>query len=475
MIDLFLSLLVVQALMGAFDTLYHHELMVALPRSLSARRELKLHSARAVLYSIIFAGIAWFEWRGLWVMLLILLVLIEVALTLWDFVIEDATRVLPKTERITHTLLAINGGAAFGLLATELPRWFALPTELAFVDYGWRSWFLLCAAVGVAISGLRDGWAAWGLQRMDLDLNLDLGTPHARVLISGGTGFIGSAVIRELRQAGHAITLLTRRPVSAAVQFGGRVRSIRSTDELADGETFDAVISLAGAPVVGPPWTNRRKGVLLASRLTATAELLRFVKRAHHRPRVWIQASAIGYYGAHGHGQFEEGAPVGEGFAAHLCQQWESVSTELAMLSIRCVTLRLGLVFGRSGGALPMLLLPHRWGIGAIIGDGHQFMGWIHIEDVLRLMARAIADDAIDGAINAVAPDSPTNEQFARLASHLLQRPLWMRIPAGMLRGVFGEMASLLVDGPKIVPARLQAMQFEYRFPTLRAALMDLS
>lgn len=473
--DLFLTLLIIQALMGAFDTIYHHELTVALPRSVTARQELTIHAVRALLYGVIFAGLAWFEWQGLWALVLIAIVLIEVGLTLWDFVIEDATRVLPKSERITHTLLAINGGAAFGLLALELPRWFALPTDLVFVDYGWRSWFLVCAGAGVAISGLRDGWAAWSLQRLDLRVDMDLGASHRRLLISGGTGFIGSAAIREFLRAGHAVTVLTRRPVAAAVQFSGRVRSIRSTTELADDESFDAVINLAGAPVIGPLWTAKRKRVLLESRLDTTADLLRFVKRAHHRPQVWVQASAIGYYGPQTDGSLDETAPAGDGFAAHLCRQWEDMTAELHALAVRSMTLRLGLVFGRSGGSLPMLLLSHRFAVGAILGDGKQHMGWIHIEDLLQLFARAIADPTWHGVINAVAPDSPTNEQFAQLAARLLKRPLWMHIPAGILRRALGEMASLLVDGPKIEPARLRELRFEYRFPSLRSALMDLS
>lgn len=474
MIDLFLTLLVLQALMGAFDTLFHHELKVALPQQISAQRELSIHAVRALLYGVIFAGLAWLEWRGLWVLVLSALILIEVGLTLWDFVVEDRTRVLPQTERIVHTLLAINGGAAFALLAVMFPDWYRSATELLPVDYGWRSWFLTCAAIGVAISGVRDALAAWQVQRLDIKLGLDIGCAHARFLISGGTGFIGSALCRELLHAGHSITLVTRDPIAAAVQFGGRVRCVEKAAELARDEHFDIVVNLAGAPVVGPRWSAARKAVLLNSRLTVTEDLLVFVQHARHRPEVWLQASAIGYYGTNSCASLDEAAPRGTGFAAELCQAWERKIQDLGRLSIRCVTLRCGLVFGRSGGSLPRLLLSHRLGLGIVLGTGKQHLGWIHLEDLLYLMAQAIRDSSWQGVYNAVAPEMPTYHQFAKLCAHLLHRPLIMRIPDAVLRRFLGEMASLFVDGPPILPKRLLDSRFEYRFPSLRTALMDL-
>lgn len=475
MIDLFLYLLIAQALIGAFDTLYHHEFKVALPQKINARRELTIHAIRSLLYGVLFIGLAWFEWHGHFIWLLVVIVLVEVILTLWDFVIEDQTRLLPASERITHTILAINGGAAFVLLAITLPEWFGQPSQLQFVDYGWRSWFLLIAGVGVAVSGLRDGFAAWNIQRLDLRLNLDLGNGHKRLLISGGTGFIGSALCHELLLAGHNITVLSRTPVAAALQYSGKVRAVKSLAELSDDEYFDVVINLAGAPVVGPPWTKKRRAILSASRLDTTRELLDFVRRASQKPSVWIQASAIGFYGTHSDKPLDESDPAGQGFAAELCDRWETLTVELESLAIRRVILRFGMVFGRSGGALPMQLMSFRMGAGAILGDGQQRLSWIHIEDLLRLIALCISNPSIHGKINAVAPDSPSYEQFAKLAGSLLHRPVFLRIPAGLLRNLLGEMASLFVDGPEIQPTRLKNMNFEYRFPDLRSALMDLT
>lgn len=474
MMELFIYLLIIQAVMGAFDTLYHHEFKVALPRSPTARLELAIHAVRALIYGFVFVGLAWYEWHGYWAFLLITIILIEVVLTLWDFVVEDSTRILPRTERITHTLLAINGGAAFILLALELPNWFSEASALFRVDYGWHSWFLTISAFGVALSGIRDGMAAWSVKRLDLQLNLDLGK-HQRVLISGGTGFVGSALCHELLNKGHEVTLLTRRPIASVVQFAGKVRALRSTAELSAHETFDVIVNLAGAPVVGLPWSTKRRKIIANSRLNITKDLLQFVQRAQNRPAVWIQASAIGFYGSNSEVPIDESSPVGQGFAAELCQNWEDMTTELEKLSVRCVILRFGLVFGRSGGALPMMLLPFRIGMGAVLGDGKQHVSWIHLEDLLRLIALAIRDQSLHGKINAVAPDNPTYAEFAQMIGQLIFRPVLFRIPANILRRTLGEMASMFVDGPVITPQRLKQISFNYRFPSLRSALMDLT
>lgn len=349
--ELIFNLLIIQALMGAFDTIYHHELTVALPRCPTAGLELKIHSIRALLYGLVFFGLAWFEWRGFWVWAPVIIILIEVGLTLWDFVVEDETRMLPASERITHTLLAINGGAVFVLLALELPLWLAQESQLYFIDYGWRSWFLTVTAVGVALSGIRDGLAAWSIQRLQSRLNLDLGQ-HQRVLITGATGFIGSALCNELIHGGHELTVITRRPIAASVQFAGKVRAVKHATELSIEEYFDVVINLAGAPVVGIPWSKKRKRVLLESRTKTTEDLLEYVRFAKQVPTVWVQASAIGYYGTQSEKAVDETFPQGEGFAAELCQQWEAMTDELKALNIRCATLRFGMVFGRSGGGI---------------------------------------------------------------------------------------------------------------------------
>ena len=210
----------------------------------------------------------------------------EVVLTLIDFLIEDHTRVLPQSERVLHTLLAIGGGAAFTVLALQTPAWWALPNGLAQADYGWQSWFLTLAAAGVTVSGVRDALAAQALARIRPGAPLDVGAAHLKFLIAGGTGFIGAALTQRLSAAGHEVTLVARNPLRAALRFGGTVRCVPTTATLSPAEYFDVVVNLAGAPVVGLPWTRARKAVLLASRLGPTEDLLRYAEREIGRAHV---------------------------------------------------------------------------------------------------------------------------------------------------------------------------------------------
>ena len=472
--DLLLTLLIVQALLGAFDTIYHHELTAALPAHASARNELKVHALRSVLYGAIFAGLAWFVFGGWWIVLLWAAVIVEVVLTLIDFLIEDHTRVLPQSERVLHTLLAIGGGAAFTLLALQTPAWWQLPTELATADYGWKSWFLTLAACGVTLSGVRDALAAHKLSRIREGAPLDWGAAHLRFLIAGGTGFIGAALTRRLIAGGHEVTLVARNPLRAAMQFGGAARCVRAAATLSPAEQFDVVVNLAGAPVVGLPWTRARKRVLLESRLAPTEDLLRCAERAQARPRAWMQASATGYYGQTATNIDETVNANVSDFASELCHRWEARAQACTALGVRYVALRFGLVMGRSGGSLPPLLLGLKLGAGVVIGSGRQFVSWIHIEDALGILAHAVRDTKIAGPINAVAPESVSYEEFINVAGAVAHRPVWLRIPENLLRKLLGEMAIMLVEGPCVLPGKLRTLHHEFRYRTLRSALTDL-
>ncbi|MBL1432174.1 MAG: TIGR01777 family oxidoreductase [Gammaproteobacteria bacterium] len=298
---------------------------------------------------------------------------------------------------------------------------------------------------------------------------------HKRILISGGTGFVGSALIHELLYKRHSITLLTRDPIAASIQFSGKLRMISNLDELSDSEQFDIVINLAGASIVGGRWSSKRKQILLNSRLDVTESLLAFCRRAEHLPTTWIQASAIGYYGTNSQDNVNERSPVGNGFAAELCRQWEEKTEELYQLGIDRTVIRFGLVFGSSGGSLPMMLAPFRLGLGSIMGSGKQNLAWIHIEDLLCAIALCIKDSSLEGIVNAVAPDCPTHEEFALATGREMMRPVVLRIPETLLRRLLGEMSGLFVHGPRVAPNRLIEAGFNYRFADLRSALMDLT
>ncbi|AVA35077.1 uncharacterized protein ACUXAV_003052 [Cupriavidus metallidurans] len=474
-LDWTINLLIVQALMGAFDTLYHHELTQGLPHSPRARRELSIHAIRAVLYGVLFASMANLKFFGIWTFAIAGLVVVEIWLTLWDFVVEDRSRKLPATERVLHTLLAINGGALFGLYAVQLVEWFQAPTGLAIASFGWRGWLLSLAAAGVTVSGIRDGLAARRMSRRGAAINPFAGQSHLSVLVTGGTGFIGEALVTQLLDAGHTVTLLARDPLRAAYQFAGRARSVTSLDQLHAQERFDAVINLAGAPVLGPRWSQRRRAQLLASRVGVTQALTRWASHATHKPAIWIQASAIGFYGARDADQLlDEHSAPGGGFMSELCQRWEESAEPLRDYGLRMVVLRLGVVFG-PGGALPPMMLPHYFGLGGRLGDGRQVMSWIHREDLLRILARALSDPGMSGVYNATAPGCLTQAEFAHTVGKVLRRPVWFHLPAAPLRWAAGEMSELLLAGQRVIPARLQREGFAFRFPAAESALRDLT
>ncbi|MDH5232860.1 MAG: TIGR01777 family oxidoreductase [Gammaproteobacteria bacterium] len=474
MMNWVLGLLIVQGILGAFDTLYHHELTIALPRRVTAKKELMIHSVRAILYGVVFAAIANLEFHGVWVVAILSLILIEIGLTLWDFVVEDNSRKLPASERVLHTVLAINGGALFGLYTFQLWQWSHLPPALVGVDYGWRSMALNLFAVGVLISGVRDGIAAIKLGSLKKMPNPFRNLKMQRVLVTGGTGFIGETLVNQLLDAGHEVTVWVRDPIRAAYLFTSRASCVSSLMQINPCKQFDLVINLAGAPVVGPRWNASRKKLLLSSRLDTTQELINWVKQAEIKPDTWIQASAIGYYGVRDESeQLSEDSKKGEGFMAELCDQWESLARSVDSLGLRRITLRFGLVFG-PGGALPPLVLPHYFALGAKLGSGQQMMSWIHRQDLLKLFAEAITNHTMQGTYNAVAPDSISQSEFARAVAKKLKRPFWLTIPATPLRWLLGELAQLFADGQYVIPKRLQTENFTFDFPTLDSALEDL-
>lgn len=310
------------------------------------------------------------------------------------------------------------------------------------------------------------------------------GIPPQHLLITGGTGFIGSALVTQLLEAGHQVRVLTRHPARANARWNGQAQC---TDDLrallADPATapIDAVINLAGAPVVGWPWSQARQRVLLASRVGTTQSVLKaFAKAtpgnpAARAPKVWVQASAIGYYGVREPSEsLTESSQPGTGFMSELCREWEAAARPTTDTGTRQVVLRLGVVWG-PGGALPPLLMPIRLGFGGRVGSGRQIVSWIHLQDVLRLIARGLSTPAMRGTYNAVAPEPISQAEFAAQAAQVLHRPNWLPLPAAPLRWALGEMAQIFVDGQRVVPARLLAEGFHFDFPDAAGALRDLA
>src|SRR5262245_1098104 len=472
-------LLVTQILLGGFDNLWHHELKERLPAKREARVEIALHSGRELCYALLFAGLAWWEWRGAWAAAVAALLVIEICVTLADFVVEDRTRRLPKTERVLHTVLAINFGALLAVLAPTLLAWARLPTAIARVDYGLASWLLTSAAAGVLAWSVRNALAArrhfaaptW----RQLGLKPRRSAEAKSILVTGATGFIGRKLVYRLVSRGDRVIVHARNAGKAADLFGPHVDVVTDLARVAAETRVDAIINLAGEPIAGAPWTRRRRALLLESRLGVTRALLRLVARLAVKPTTWINASAIGYYGARdGDDSLNEKSAAGKGFQAELCRCWEETAARASEHGVKVSTLRFGVVLSGDGGALPALARPVRLFAGTVLGSGRQWFSWIHIDDLLDLISFVLAEATLAGPLNATAPVPVRHEELMATIAATLHRPLWpVRVPARLLRAGLGEIAELFVDGQRVTPDRLQALKFRFRYATIGAALEE--
>jgi uncharacterized protein (TIGR01777 family) len=294
------------------------------------------------------------------------------------------------------------------------------------------------------------------------------------VLLTGGTGFIGGHVARRLLDRGLEVWIWSRDADRARRRVDARATVVKALADIPGDAPIGAIVNLAGAPVVGPPWTERRRRVLIDSRVIPTQQVLRFAATHRPRPVVLVSASAIGYYGARGDEWLDErSAPTAE-FQSRLCQQRETAADEARALGMRSVNLRLGLVLGRNGGILPRLALAARCGAAAVLGDGRQWVSWIHIDDAVRAIEFVLDDAALDGPVNVVSPGPVPQREFQRQLTRVLRRPLWLRIPAGLLRLAMGEMSELLVRSQRVSPQLLKSRGFEFAFANAEAALTDL-
>ncbi|KAF0861735.1 TIGR01777 family oxidoreductase [Pseudomonas sp. LD120] len=295
------------------------------------------------------------------------------------------------------------------------------------------------------------------------------------ILLTGGTGLIGRALCRYWQGQGHQLSVWTRRPDQVAALCGPQVRAIKTLQEL-DQTPVDAVINLAGAPIADRPWTHKRKALLWSSRITLSETLLAWLETLEHKPRVLVSGSAVGWYGDGGERELtEESPPVSEDFASQLCIAWEETALRAEALGIRVVLVRTGLVLSADGGFLSRLLLPFKLGLGGPIGNGRQWMPWIHINDQIALIDFLVHQDEARGPYNACAPNPLRNREFARSLGRVLHRPALIPLPAFFLRLALGELSLLLLGGQRAVPARLLEAGFTFQFTDLPAALDDLS
>ncbi len=295
-----------------------------------------------------------------------------------------------------------------------------------------------------------------------------------RILITGGTGLIGSHLCKALLAEGHLLTVLSRRPETVAVKCGAPVQAMATLDEWRPEQTFDAVINLAGEPIVDERWTERRKQVLRASRVTLTEDLVRRIAAAKQKPSVLLSGSAVGYYGGRGDEELDEASGAGTDFPARLCMDWEAAAATAEKLGVRVCLLRTGLILSKAGGLLGRMAMPFRLGMGARLGDGRQWMSWIHIDDYVAMVLRLLRDEQMRGAYDMTAPSPVTNKEFTAIFAAVLHRPAPFVAPASLLKLSMGESASLLLEGQRVLPKRMLAAGQPFRFGKLEDALKDL-
>jgi uncharacterized protein (TIGR01777 family) len=295
-----------------------------------------------------------------------------------------------------------------------------------------------------------------------------------RILITGGTGLIGRQLCAVLLTQGHELTVLSRRPQTVASKCGEGVHAMAGLDEWTSERVFDAVINLAGEPIVDAYWSAKRKQVLLDSRVRLTEKLVQRIAATQQKPAVLLSGSAVGYYGSGGEMVLDEAMAAGHDFPSELCASWESAARAAEQSGVRVCLLRTGLVLSDRGGLLGRMLLPFKLALGARLGDGKQWMSWVHIDDYVAMVVRLLHDASLNGAFNMTAPAPVTNTEFTQTLAQTLHRPALFVAPSFVLKLAMGERACLLLEGQHVIPKRLQSSGFQFAHPRLDGALLDL-
>ena len=298
-----------------------------------------------------------------------------------------------------------------------------------------------------------------------------------KLIITGGTGLIGSALAENLAGDGHEVIILSRSPQPPTqLPKGVRVekwdgRTAQGWGALADGA--DVIVNLAGENLSGGRWTAARKRAIEDSRVNAGKAVLAAIQQAAKRPAVLIQSSAVGYYGISETAVFDENSAATKDWLGKVCQGWEASTQGVEALGVRRVVVRTGVVLSMKGGALPRMVLPFRLFAGGPLGSGRQWISWVHLEDEVRALRYLIENPQASGAYN-ISATPVTNRQFAKTLGKIMRRPAFFPVPAFMIRLLFGEMGTVVVDGQNVSSQRLTGMGFQFRFPALQEALGDL-
>ncbi|MEB8432316.1 TIGR01777 family oxidoreductase [Cocleimonas sp. KMM 6892] len=310
-----------------------------------------------------------------------------------------------------------------------------------------------------------------------------------RYLITGGSGFIGTELIKQLLLENHDVTVLTRNEVNTAKHFAAvmdaeredfqakaKVKTISSLDSINPDQSFDVVINLAGQGIADKKWTNEVKQQLIDSRIDTTKALYEFLTEALIKPDVVISGSALGYYGVDATNEsINENGDTDNSFSSQLCQQWEAEAQKIEALGIRTCYLRTGIVLGKGGGALAKMLPPFKMALGGPISGGNQWMSWIHMADIVGLIRYAIEQESIRGSINGTAPVPVTNKEFSKTLGKVLKRPAIFPMPAFVVKILFGQMGEeLLLAGKRVVPDKMVQAGYAFKYADLDSALKDI-
>jgi uncharacterized protein (TIGR01777 family) len=304
-----------------------------------------------------------------------------------------------------------------------------------------------------------------------------------RVFVTGGTGLVGSRLVKKLLERGDQVTLLTRRLSVAKDLFGAGCTPVEG-DPMMPGEWMkplgdcDGVIHLAGENIFAKRWKEEFKALLFDSRIKSTQNIVQALamqpKRPDGTPKVLVNASAIGYYGPRGDEELDETSSPGQDFLAHLCVEWEKAARAIEPVGVRLAMVRVGVVLDKKGGALKQMLTPFKLGMGGPVGNGKQYVSWIHHEDMTGLFLMALDNPLASGPINGTAPNPVTSKAFGKALGAALHRPAFMPTPVLMLRLAFGEVTNILATGQRVIPKKAMALGYAYKYPTVEIALSSI-
>lgn len=289
-----------------------------------------------------------------------------------------------------------------------------------------------------------------------------------KVLITGGTGFIGSPLAKELRDAGHDVIITTRRKSDSKDTITWNPPNLIPQDLISE---IDAVINLAGEAIASKRWTEERKKLILTSRIDTTHALVKSIEKSDKKPKVLISASAVGYYGPHDEEPVNEYTSPSLGYLGSVCLQWEAEAQKAEDFGLRVVRIRIGGVLAADGGLLAQMIGPFKFFAGGPIGDGKQWFSWIHLDDVIGIIKYAIENELVAGPVNATAPNQVTNREFSKALGKALNRPAILTLPAFAVKLALGELASVILTGQRVVPQKILEAGYEFKYPDIDEAL----